>query len=75
MPPRRIVPAATLLAAALAAVYLVWAPPSEDLAAAIFRADLFDREGFVLWNNDWYSGHYLLSYSCLLYTSDAADEG
>ena len=53
----------TLLAVALSGVYLAAAPTSEDLAAATFRADLFAEHGFALWNNDWYSGHYLLSYS------------
>ncbi len=46
--------APTLLAAALAAVYLVWAPASQDLAAATFRADLFADHGFAIWNNAWY---------------------
>ncbi|MDP9189479.1 MAG: hypothetical protein M3O25_09550, partial [Actinomycetota bacterium] len=55
----------TVLAAGLAAIYLLWAPESLDLAAAIFRADLFADHGFLLWSNDWYSGHHLLSYSVL----------
>jgi hypothetical protein len=57
--------ASTLLAAALAAGYLIWAPSSQDLAAATFRANLFSDHGFAIWNNAWYSGHYLLSYSVL----------
>ena len=64
MPARTIV-APTMLAAVLAGVYLIWAPPSQDLAAATFRADLFSEHGFALWNNGWYSGHHLLSYSVL----------
>ena len=63
--PRSTVLAPTLLAAALAAVYLIWAPSSQDLAAATFRADLFADHGFAIWNNAWYAGHYLLSYSVL----------
>jgi hypothetical protein len=59
----RLVLTATLLAAAIAGAYLLWGPPSQDLAAATFRADLFSDHGFVIWNNAWYSGHYLLSYS------------
>lgn len=55
----------TVLAVALAAVYLAVAPTSQDLAAATFRADLFSEHGWLLWNNDWYSGHYLLSYSVI----------
>jgi hypothetical protein len=62
---RSIVLAPTLLAAILAAAYLAWAPASQDLAAATFRAELFADHGFVIWNNAWYSGHHLLSYSVL----------
>jgi hypothetical protein len=62
---RSTVLGSTLLAATLAVVYLVWAPSSQDLAAATFRADLFSDHGFVIWNNAWYSGHYLPSYSVL----------
>jgi hypothetical protein len=57
--------APTALAAALAAAYLIWTPPSQDLAASTFRAELFAEHGFALWNNQWYSGHHLLSYSVL----------
>src|SRR4051794_2411685 len=52
-------------AATLAVVYLILAPSSVDLAAQSFRADLFDANGFLIWNNYWYSGHYLLTYSVL----------
>ena len=62
-PPARTIAASTALAAALAAVYLAWEPASQDLAAAVFRTDLFADHGFVLWNDQWYSGHHLLSYS------------
>lgn len=57
--------APTLVALAGAVIYLIWTPQSQDLAAAAFRADVFADHGFALWNNDWYSGHYLLSYSVL----------
>ena len=49
----------------LAIVYLILEPSSVDLAAQTFRADLFDAHGFLLWNNYWYAGHYLLTYSVL----------
>ena len=62
---RSTVLGSALLAATLAVVYLIWAPSSQDLAAATFRADLFSDHGFVIWNNAWYSGHYLPSYSVL----------
>jgi hypothetical protein len=58
------VPAWTITAG-LAAVYLIAAPPSPDLAAASYRSDLFARVGFSLWDNSWYGGHHLLAYSVL----------
>ena len=41
--------------------YLVLAPPSADLAAQDYRADL----GLVLWDNGWYGGHHMPGYSVL----------
>ena len=61
----RTIVAPIVLAAALAGAYLIWTPPSQDLAASTFRAELFSEHGFALWNNQWYSGHHLLSYSVL----------
>lgn len=61
--PWRLAP--TLIAAALAAVYLVLRPRSPDLAAHIFRAELFGREGFTIWNGQWYGGHHTPAYSVL----------
>lgn len=49
----------------LAAVYLIWSPPSADLAAQTFRADLFDSQGFELWSSAWYGGFHLPGYSLL----------
>ena len=60
---RRIAPA--LLAGILAAVYVIVAPGSGDLAAHLLRAKLFSSEGFGLWNNWWYAGHPVLLYSVL----------
>lgn len=52
-------------AAALAAAYVIASPPSLDLAAHLFRAQLFGREPFGIWNNYWYSGHHIVGYSLL----------
>jgi hypothetical protein len=49
----------------LALAYLIWRPPSGDLAAATYRASLFARVGFTLWDGGWYGGHYLPGYSLL----------
>ncbi len=54
---------APILLAALA--YVVLRPPSVDLAAQLFRTELFASHGFLAWNNYWYGGHYLLGYSVL----------
>jgi hypothetical protein len=59
----RITP--TLLSVALAAVYLYFKPRSPDLAAHIFRSELFGREGFTVWNGQWYGGHHTPAYSVL----------
>ncbi len=61
--PWRVAP--TLLTFALAIVYLVLKPRSPDLAAHIYRADLFGREGFTIWNGQWYGGHHTPAYSIL----------
>ena len=57
--------AAVLTAAVLAAAYVIVSPPTQDLAAHLFRAHLFRQQGFGLWNNDWYGGHHILGYSVL----------
>jgi hypothetical protein len=61
--PRRVAP--TAIAAGLAAAYVIVSPPSLDLAAHLFRAKLFEAEGFGLWNNWWYAGHDVPGYSIL----------
>jgi hypothetical protein len=53
------------VAAILAALYLVIDPPSADLAAQVYRSDLFGREGLTLWDNAWYAGHHMPGYSVL----------
>jgi hypothetical protein len=55
----------TIVAAALAGVYLVLAPSSVDLAAHLFRAEMFKEQGFAVWNNYWYGGNEVLGYSVL----------
>src|SRR4051812_46513096 len=61
---RRVRPAIAI-AALIAAAYLVVAPESADLAAQLYRAELFDRHGWLLWDNAWYGGHPLPGYSVL----------
>jgi hypothetical protein len=55
-----------MVAAGLVALlYLVFEPSSADLAAQAFRSDLFSAHGFLIWNDYWYSGHYVPGYSLL----------
>jgi hypothetical protein len=56
---------AVAISVALSAAYLLWQPQTLDLAAQTFRADLWEREGFVIWNPDWYGGHLIPGYSLL----------
>ncbi|HEY8501750.1 MAG TPA: hypothetical protein VIL21_03620, partial [Solirubrobacterales bacterium] len=44
---------------------LLWSPPVGDLAAQVFRTELFQRAGLAIWNGSWYGGHYTLTYSVL----------
>ena len=54
-----------LLLCACLLTWVLWYPPSPDLAAQIFRVHLFSADGFSLWDNNWYGGHYLPSYSLI----------
>jgi hypothetical protein len=56
---------ALLVAAALAVAYLVLHPFSADLAAQVYRTELFQRVGFTLWNGQWFAGHHAPGYSVL----------
>ncbi|MEA2417944.1 MAG: hypothetical protein QOE60_150, partial [Thermoleophilaceae bacterium] len=71
LPARRRVPVSAWMAAPAAValiagiVYLVLEPRPGDLAAHVFRAELFGREGFTIWNGQWYGGHHTPAYSVL----------
>jgi len=54
-----------LVIATLGLVYLIVAPESADHAAQTFRTELFELSGPTVWNNYWFGGHYLPSYSLL----------
>jgi hypothetical protein len=62
----------TVVAAALAGAYLILAPSSVDLAAHLFRAEMFRQQGFAVWNNYWYGGNEVLGYSVLFPAVSAA---
>ena len=56
---------AVALSSALALLMLLWSPPVGDLAAQVFRTELFEQAGLAIWNGSWYGGHYTLTYSVL----------
>jgi hypothetical protein len=56
---------AVALSAALASLMLAWNPQVGDLAAQVFRTELFQHAGLAIWNGSWYGGHYTLTYSVL----------
>jgi hypothetical protein len=56
---------AALAAAALAAIWLLSDPRTPDLAAQVYRVNLFREQGFALWDLRWYAGHPLPGYSLL----------
>lgn len=62
---RRTTAVVVAIASALAilAIALDWR--GSDLPAQIFRADLVRRDGFVIWNSQWFGGHALLGYSVI----------
>ncbi len=61
------------IASACLAAFLAWlvatvGPPAVDAPAHLFGTLTFARNGFALWNNFWYSGHYeFVLYSLIYY--------
>jgi hypothetical protein len=49
----------------LIAVWLLVDPRTPDLAAQVYRVNLFRTQGFLLWDENWYAGHYIPGYSLL----------
>ncbi len=59
-------PVSGLLAAGLSLLaWLLAGPRTPDLAAAVYRHDLFGAVGFTVWDNNWYAGHHVPGYSLL----------
>ena len=56
---------ALVVAGAVTAAWLALAPRTPDLAAQVYRVGLFSREGFAVYDGNWYGGHHLLGYSLL----------
>lgn len=56
---------ALAVACLLVGVWLLLAPRSPDLAAQLYRTDVFARSGFTVWDDNWYAGHHMPGYSLL----------
>ncbi len=63
--PLRRLPWGLATAAAGVAVWLIADPRTPDLAAQVYRANLFSEVGFAVWDTRWYAGHHLPGYSLL----------
>jgi hypothetical protein len=53
------------LGAGLLALWLLVDPRTPDLAAQVYRVNLFRQVGFAVWDSRWYGGHHLPGYSLL----------
>jgi hypothetical protein len=50
---------------ALGVAWLIARPATADLAAQEYRTGLWRREGFAIWDAQWYGGHHEPGYSLL----------
>jgi hypothetical protein len=55
----------TVGALALGIAWLIAHPATADLAAQQYRTGLWRREGFAIWDAQWYGGHHEPGYSLL----------
>ncbi|MBI4898383.1 MAG: hypothetical protein HY827_08460 [Actinobacteria bacterium] len=53
------------LAFAVSTLYYFLDLRGGDLAAHIYRAELFKSDGLFVWNYNWYGGHYVVSYGVM----------
>jgi hypothetical protein len=67
---RPLLPAVVAAALAFAAIGLRWR--GGDLPAHFFRVALVRRDGFQIWNNQWFGGHHTLGYGALFPVLGAA---
>jgi hypothetical protein len=63
---RRAQVLAGALTVCLIAVWAIAYPKTPDLAAAVYRVELFRQIGMAVWDEHWYAGHHLPGYSLLL---------
>ncbi len=63
MPRRARLPWGLCAAALGVAVWLIVDPRTPDLAAQVYRANLFKEAGWTVWDSRWYAGHDVPGYS------------
>jgi hypothetical protein len=56
---------APLVAALLVGLTALAGWRGTDLPAQLYRVGLFHRQGFILWDSQWYGGHWTLAYSTI----------
>lgn len=61
--PWSAVPWGLLTAAVGVLLWVLLQPRTPDLAAQVYRVNLFRQEGFGVWDERWYGGHDLPGYS------------
>jgi hypothetical protein len=65
-----VLPGALATALALLTIVMRWR--GSDLPAHFFRVSLVERDGFQIWNNQWFGGHHTLGYGALFPVLGAA---
>ncbi len=55
-----------VLTAVAAAAWVIVNPPTPDLAAHEYRAELVRHVGLGIWEQGWYGGHHVPAYSVLM---------
>src|SRR5579862_136518 len=53
------------IAGVLALIAVLAGSCSSNLPAQVFRVELLRRDGFVLWDSQWFAGHSTLNYSVI----------
>lgn len=56
-------PRGVIAAAVGVAVWLLVDPRTPDLAAQVYRANLWSESGWLVWDSRWYAGHDIPGYS------------
>ena len=67
---QRVARASLVASSAVIVCWALYQPRTADLAAQVYRSGLFERVGWVLWDNGWFGGHTVPGYSLLTPVAD-----